>query len=273
MSFPNGLAYVDSDASYQSASEVSFPVLSCPFPGVNSPYLLTQDFVCYGDYFSPLALNTVHVDAVDANGKLVIGGGAAATFGNKFYLVSEGPRNEVGGGVVRWTRTYARVPARYEQPSSMTYTFIGYMSNTLFPIRPRVPKAVPSRIQFDYYLLDKTSGNIYDSTGASVYAGAAGTLPGVIHVPTIGELRYFAAFPKAVALNMVTDYIGYQADIAYPVPNPGDAVNYPPYASYPTRDVYEGWIAAGTEIVAQASVPNRWMGNIIERQTVYILPQ
>ncbi len=253
---PN-LIYVSGDHSV--ATPVSLPVFTAPFQGVNIDYVLTQDFQQTLGAYTPLDLNTPHVDYSD------------------FILVEEGPRSDKGGGRIQWTRKYAKHPATHNQPSSMLYNFIGFLNSsgtTAVNGRVRSQNVVPARIQFDYFKMDKTTGDITDSTGAIVYNGPPGTLPSVTKIPLLQVQYYYAAFIRAIDFNLFTDEIGYDAGEPSGTPTPQLAYPHPPAASaYPTRGVYETWIANGTELVAQASQPSRWFGNFVERQTIYVVAQ
>ncbi len=228
------IAYTSGDHSIATA--VSLPEFTAPFEGVNIDYVLTQDFQQLKASYVSTALNTAHPTEAD------------------FILVSEGPRKDISGNRWQWTRTYAKVPATYSQPQSTTYNFIGFYGTfgvgvTTATGRSRENLTVSARVQYDYFL-----------------TGIGGTYATPYLIPIIQETRYYAAFTGATVNNTFTDYIGYSQSaavpqLAYPVP--------PALTAYPSREVYEGWITAGTEIVAQASQVRRWMGNIIERETIY----
>jgi hypothetical protein len=277
---PN-LAYV-SGPGFDTATAVSNPIFTAPFEDVNSDYMLEQDYMCLLDNFAALPLNTTHPD-----------------YGSfpAYYLTREGPKKDIGGGMVRWTRTYCQVPVQRSEPSSIIYNLIGYAVTALPQIvgRARQNVSVSARIQFDYFLLDEATGDIFDATGASVYTGTPGVLPSSVNIPIIPEQQYFDPSVGAVFAGLQTDGIGYGPDAAvpqinYPVPVPGDS-DYPPYLAYPTREVYESWrdqtdtvhiydpVTDTTtdtglyEIVAIASQSRTWNGNIVVRETLFIRPQ
>lgn len=272
------IAYI-SGTTWESATACSLPVFTAPIAGVNLDYVLEQDFMIRAVNYLPLALNTPHADYPT------------------FILVEEGPRRDVSGNVFRWTRKYAKVPQTYSQPQGFQYAFVGYLTtgtpNTTG--RARTTIAVSGRLQFDYFLLDEVSGNILDANATVVFNGTAGVLPSIVNVPILNPKLYFGSGIGDVKFGIESDFIAYGPSAAvpqinYPTPNPADT-NYPPYAAYPTREVYESWRdqtatvttwnpATNTmtdtglyEIVAQGSQCLRWLGNIIERQTLYIRPQ
>src|SRR5690348_5458176 len=85
----------------------SLPQFSSPIPGNTKEYFFTQDFMCLRP--------TAGVDlSVDITGTPVAhpSAGLSPDYSG-FYLVAEGERRDMGGGMVRWTRTYARVPDSY----------------------------------------------------------------------------------------------------------------------------------------------------------------
>lgn len=280
-SVPN-LIYA-SGGSYDTAVACSLPVFSAPFEGVNIDYLLTQDFVCAAANYAAEDLNTPHTDYPE------------------FLLAKESEKRDQAGGMVRWTRTYAKVPTTYSQPGSVLYNFIGYATSDTPALigRDRFTVAAAARIQYDYFLLAFNLGGIgviLDETGAVVFTGTAGVLPSVADIPILLPQEYFYAGIGSVKRRQVFDSISYGQDsgalqqTVFPTPNPADT-DYPPYAAYPTRGVYESWINRTTtvsywdedsnsmidtglyEIVAVGSQCARWQGNIIERQTTYVRPQ
>lgn len=218
------------DGGWTSAQTDRASKLSAPIPAINSDYVLEQDYVCNRDNFSPLALNTAHPDLPT------------------YKLVSESPLQDVGCGAVKWTRTYAQVPASWSEPAgNIAYTFIGQLPYQ-FVFTPssisksgRLPysKVVPVRLQRDYFLV---------GTGGS-YATAE-------LIPLIAEQTY-KQLDLISGLPIVSDFV----------------FDSPPYAlaSIPTLTAYLALV--GSEIVTQASNVTRWMGNIFCRETRYIIAE
>ena len=139
MTFPN-VAYT-SGANWNTATPISAPKFSCPFDGINIPYLLEQDFMCnFGD-FAPLDLSTPHPEF------------------DTYFLVKESERIPIGGKV-KWTRVYARVPDQYTEPAgSTTYDFVGFWGTFGFNIdaisgRPVTTRTVPMFVSHVWYLCD-----------------------------------------------------------------------------------------------------------------------
>ena len=86
------LAFQDGD--FTQCQECSLPVLSAPFPSVNIDYVLTHEFMQFSLSYSPLALNTAHNQAGTGTNDF-------DTSYADFLLCSEGPRQDMGGGMVR----------------------------------------------------------------------------------------------------------------------------------------------------------------------------
>jgi len=253
------------DGDFTTAQPISAVRYSAPIPGVNVDYVAEQDFCQLQANFSPIAVGTIH-----------------PTLAN-FYLMQETPLHPTEvADIMKWTRIYAKVPATHNLPASVVYTFIGYVGNTMTITgpggpagtfgRPRFTKTVAARQQFDYFRLD---GTTYSS---------------IEDIPVIQEQRYYAPTNAGVFLQIHSDWIGYTTDILYPTPGSAtgiSGVTNAAYSAYPTRSVYESWIANNNallasppvtvsslnEIVATASELDLWMGNIVRRKTVWILPQ
>jgi hypothetical protein len=211
-------------------------------------YVFTQEWMQFRENFTATALNTPHPSA-----------GMTPDY-STFFLVSEGPRQDVGGGVVKWQRTYAIVPASYDEFESYSYNFIGYSGlvqtaagfspGAVIAGRPRACRVVTCRVHNDYF-----------KTGP----GATFAVPKAI--PTVGALRYYASDPVlgntvGVGTTLESFETDFLADAAGPLP-----------ASVPSKAIYTGWVATGAEIVAEDSRLTRWMGNIFNRQTRYVVAQ
>jgi hypothetical protein len=84
-------------------------------------FIIEQDFMVASDWFGPLALNTPYDQASFApgyQGGMILG---------LAILVSEGGARDMGGGLVRFTRTYASVPPPRNSYETFTFTFPGAM--------------------------------------------------------------------------------------------------------------------------------------------------
>src|SRR6266851_4505981 len=107
--------YIDGD--FTTAQPCSLPVFSSPISATTDEYTFTQDFIIARASYTATALNTLH----PSNGK--------TPDYSSFWLVAEGERRDIEGGMVRWTRTYAKKPASYSDFETYPYSFIG--TNTI----------------------------------------------------------------------------------------------------------------------------------------------
>lgn len=218
-------------ADAQSILWCSAPTLSSPIPSTPFPYVLTQKFMCRIEAFQPLPLNTPY------------------PFGeyDGYVLVNESDKQDISGGCCEWTRTYALVPDSYQEPTNISYNFIGYYpgraftieNGVLLPGRPRQTITVPATIVYDFF----------------------GTGPGFSDAS-------FADIPVIPAQSYITTAGPAPLDFIW---NPGEGGLT--FNSIPTTEEYQYWISTGQKIVAQDSILERWMGNIFRRQTIYIDPQ
>lgn len=226
MTFPN-LAYV-SGANWNTATACSTPRFSAPFDGIAANYLLEQDFMQNFNDFTPLALNTAHSVFSD------------------YVLVKEGDKIPLGGGKIRWTRTYAKVPSSYTEPvGSTTYDFVGFWGTFGFNIdvidgRPVTTRTVPLFVTHEWFLCD----------AAETY-----TTPDEIPIPE--PTRYYSEIGSGIDVRMLCD-------------SPFTPV------SDPTRADYEDLIATDAadptsySIIVEARAPVREWGNIFRVDTFKI---
>lgn len=176
------------------------------------------------------------------------------------------------GGRGKYSATFAIVPASWDDYQEYAYSFIGYSGYVADPTtgiiegtvagRLRETKKVIARIHWDYFVVDPAGilGGlpILDSGGNAIttVASAAGI--------TIAQaLKYY------ISTNPTWLY-DYLSDTAADVPG----TPYPwTFYTTPTRTLYESWIAAGTQFLAEDQTLKNYAGNIWGRQSVYITPQ
>lgn len=107
MAFP----FVDGDFTVAVAQ--GKPRRTYPIRGDTSSFYVEQDFMQYFANFAALALNTVHPDIAAC------------------YLVQESPQTDLGGGICRWTRTYAKIPANRIWYETYPYQVPGILQDPL----------------------------------------------------------------------------------------------------------------------------------------------
>ena len=223
------------DGTFTSAALHGPARISFPFPGDSATKIIEQDFVVFFANFSALALNTAHATFTDA------------------YLVGESPLQDIGGGVAMFTRTYAQKPATRSEYESFAYNFIGYLGDQLPPYdtwpgtgeqRGRDPftKKVLSRLEYDYFRVWATTGD-YSSV---------------------------ASIPFIEAQTYITDDTASERPVKYLTDT---SINTAAGETIPTQQDYKALVIAGTEIVAEDCDIRRWMGNIYERVTRYVVAQ
>jgi hypothetical protein len=221
---PN-VRYASGDFSV--ATPVSLPVFDAPFreDGINIDYVLQQDFMQRLSSFVRLAPDTPHPDYPD------------------FLLVEESDLRDVTGGRVRWTRTYAKVPADYSvSRETFSFTFPG------------------------------KSGLV---TGGVVGYGGSddGRLPQSKTV-TLTRARAFFLNPTATDIPILTQFAVTYGTALEPTDYLNDNASNPNYNdTAPSRTEYDALVAAAELLVAQDSSRGVWMGNIFMRETFYVTAQ
>jgi hypothetical protein len=255
------------DLPTTGAQAVGIPKFAQPFSGDNTSYVLTQEWECLAENFSPLALNTAHPDYPT------------------FLLANESPLQDLGNACVRWTRTYALVPNTRNDGSTITYNFIGYVGyegfvNTApvakkFVGRNRFQRTVPCRVQWDYFLL--SGNNVLNSAGSTVATNPSGAT--VHDIPVILEQLYYTQQGQYISGVWTPDYpTGSAQDIAFGLATDfivdiatWNSLFTTAYPTVPSRTQYQALVNAGSEIVAETSNLERWIGNIFSRATKYVI--
>ena len=160
----------------------SLPQFASPIAATSKEYVFTQDFMCLrptGGIDLSTDLNTPHPSA-----------GMNPDY-SSFVLVAESERRDMGGGMVRWTRTYARVPDSYSDFEPFSYPFIG--TNTLSGVvvitRITTPWVVSTRLQHDFFLVG--AGQTYTTAGA---------IPSILRMHYVQQLTYGGATYGGVSM-------------------------------------------------------------------------
>lgn len=233
------------DGTWTAASAVGNPVMESPIPGDSAAYVLKQDFVIFLANWAALALDTAHGTYSD------------------FKLAEEGPRQDQGGGVCRWTRTYAKVPATYDDWEMYSYNFIGAAGDfgvnvTTTTGRERKTFPVPCRVHKEFF---------------RCAAGETYTTPGAIPVNKAFVYCFGSLWLQGDYLGPV-DTVPTSTDYGSMIT---DAATNKWSASVATQTIAsDGDVTMGTaggQIVAEDSRIVRWLGNIWCRETRYVLAQ
>ncbi len=217
------LVYMDDDLTIAQA--VSAPVFSKPFSnlGVVDDLILTQDFWQLKANKVVLPLDTAHPDYAT------------------FLLAMEGPETDMGGNVVKWTRTYAKLPDSFTRKGgSIPYTFPAFNTGVLTTGRPPITLTVPTIVQYDFFRQADTST-----------------------IPVFQAQTYvLAGFPNYTAISSI---------FGSPVVADNTVFSM---LTVPSLANYQVMITNGDLLVAIASeiTPN-WMGNIHMRKTIKVVAQ
>src|SRR2546423_699319 len=91
------------DGDLDVAAASGLPVFSSPISASTKQYVFSQEWMCSLKAFAPTPLNTPHPSQ------------SQVPDCSAYRLVEEGPRADVGGGMVKWTRVYAIVPDSHDE--------------------------------------------------------------------------------------------------------------------------------------------------------------
>ena len=290
--------YVDGD--FTVATAIGLPIFTSPLPNTTAQLVFRQEFMQYLANVTPLALNTPHPSS-----------GMTPDYSNTgaipYYLIAEGDKQDCGGGVVKWFRTYSAIPASYSDWSEMVYNFIG--TGPIGPMtsgnvgRLRFSDKVKCRIQNDFFMVGV---GFTDPITGTVVASGAFTSPGVIpeiwaitycQQVVISGTQYGGLFYRQ---DYVCDSVTLDSNVGWLVQTTPTATQY---AAMVLDAAKNSWAAAksfqvidtsgavalvsitsptvssptvyGGQIIAENSTIDRWQrsGNIWVRRTKYVLAQ
>jgi hypothetical protein len=110
---------------------ISYPLQSI---GSTTAIIYERDFVIASGSWSPLALDT-----------------ADGTYSSA-YLFEETEPQEIGGGIVQWTRRFGTVPSSFTSYSYESYTFPGYYDSyeTDTNFRSPQPKMAAAKLNYTF---------------------------------------------------------------------------------------------------------------------------
>lgn len=228
------------DGAVTSAQVQGGPRKSFPFEGDNASFVLEQDYIVALTSFSPLALDTAH-----------------GTYTNA-YLVKESQQENIGGGLVKWTRTYAQIPANRSDYETFNFRFPGFLATTgtLEPPydaywvqtgngRDPFTATSNSRMLSEYFLC--ASGQTYETPS---------------EIPILEAIKFTLDLNDQARIDyLLSDAVGYWSDSSPTVEEWQDLVS---------GGGGIGTGAAAGEFIAEDSRITRWMGNIYCRQTRYV---
>ncbi len=186
---------------------------------------------------------------------------------DSFFLVKEGDLIDMGAGICKIRRKWATLPATRNELEQFTYNFVGYADELSGATRNSVPISVLSRVQYDYFIFDDLDilGGINLFPSGHRLNSSTGLSPAGFVLPA---QYYYSGDISAVAQNLYVNSV-----------DDGDGINadsatQPNFTDY-TNFVSGGYSSNGlpAEIVVEASTITRWMGNIFERRTRFVIAQ
>jgi len=228
--------YKDNGTFTTAASDGPYRI-SLPIPRDNTARIVEQDFIIAAANFAAATLDTAHATITAAK------------------LVEETPPEDVGGGIVRWTRRYATKPANRDDFETFSYRFPGLYGSGNPPYnqywtsgdddgRDPFTKMVTSRLRYEYFLC--ASGETYTTPGA---------------IPILPQLEFTLTTNAQARMDYLLPAGDYLAD------------------TVPTKEAWITLVGGGTgigtganagEFIAEDSRIENYMGNIWARITRYI---
>ena len=159
--------YVDGD--FTTAKACGLPVFQSPVPSSADAYIFSQDFCQFLANWSAATYGTAH------------GSSGKTPDYSAWKLINEGPREDIGNGVVRWKRTYAKLPDSFDDWETTSYNFIGTAPGSFGGLstsqngRLRFSELVTARVKHDFFLVPSSFTD--PITGDHVTATTAGDIP------------------------------------------------------------------------------------------------
>jgi hypothetical protein len=199
-----------------------------------------------------------------------------------------------GGGRGKFTGSFARVPASWDDFQTQTITFPGWINEItgVAGFRDALPRRVTTRLHHDYFVIDPAgiAAGLLDSGGAAITTVLSkGIIPILPRTPWLAKYSATGASPWTVLVNDEAKSL---------VPAAGVDGYYP---TLPTTEQYKDWCAIATAFMAAVVTwdsyhPPVWdgastsdvtsgqyqfddsslqdyEGNIIDRITPYVMPR
>tara|TARA_R110000868_G_scaffold305292_1_gene566360 strand:- start:356 stop:1225 length:870 start_codon:yes stop_codon:yes gene_type:complete len=264
-----------------------------PFDDIFSQLTFEQDYQQFEADFVPANLDSPSSDYSDA------------------YLVREGELTALGGGVVKWTRTYSRIPVSRQTFEGYSWLVPGIGTGAVFAAQTinsaanaagvttltcagSTTASVNDSLSISYTFTDGVTGTQYGRTVIRTMTGGTGTAPSVVLISEPGGTISYNTAKKItpgrpaealeVGSSLQLDYYlpGVSAGIGTPFDIPiiselqiydGDGVKVNSFAAdtAPTLTTWRAQVAARDNVCVVSSVVRRWKGNIYERATRYCI--
>ncbi|MDE2103927.1 MAG: hypothetical protein KGL39_42215 [Patescibacteria group bacterium] len=197
-------------------------------PELNDVLIFQQDFMQRGDLFVALPYNTINPNLVDPA-----------------YLFDESPRQDMGGNVVKWTRSWARIPTSYGKAGGIYPFVIPAFEGT--PGRPAKKLPMAMEVWRDFFLC----GNW----------GVYGSWQDIPIQKAFSPYYVDPADPTNKTNLLSWTHGSFENALA----NDG--------TTWPTISQYVGWINSGVRIQVEDDKVTNWRGGIYMRERFTVLAQ
>lgn len=223
------------------------------FTSSQATMVIEQEFMVAMAYYAPMPLNTLY----DASWSVGWGLNGLQVSVTDCFLVEEGPLIPVGGGIVRFKRKFVNLPPNRNEKESYNCIFPTANFGNL-ETRPGYSRIKNSRVFHEFFVYDN-----FDLLGfIPLFPAGHRLTTSVIGADSqfmnLEETKFFKATADAVINNNIL--------------GSDEAIVDGPPSTTPSWSTYKSWIG-NTEIIAEASSFNRWMGNIFVRRTRFVLAE
>jgi len=259
-------------SQYEAIQLGTYPNIH-PFNTNQQVIVVEQEFIVAQNSYQPMPLNTPYNVAWCLGFQNQFESGYPAASIGLTYLVEEGELVDIGGGLCKIRRKWATLPpTRCEiEQFAMTFPGLTYTAPNGSGInRLQYTQNVQSRIQYDYYIFDDLEildlDLFIDGFGGQRLNAATGLYPpGLI----LQAMLYFQDS------NIISGgggvFIG-NTDIGTGgLTDNGTVPSATEYIQWATGQSTSNGQTA--ELIAESSTMTRWMGNIWERRTRFVLAQ
>ena len=236
-----------------------------PWSPNQAAVVLTQDFMVGQEFYIPEQLNAPYNPAWADGLNLLQLANQNISLEN-LYLVKCGDLVDMGGGICKLRATWASIPLTRNEVESFTYSYPGFLGSTFAPtpiLRQPFQSTVISRLQYDYFIFDDfaiLAGIVSTFPLGARLNSVTGIYPDGLILPAT---RFYQPVADAVANNYFLDPSSGLSDQDVGIP-----------ASTPSYSDYLGFMGNDpAELIAESSTMNRWMGNIFERRTRFVIAQ
>lgn len=234
-----------------------------PWSPAQQTFVIEQDFVVAQAAFIPLPMNYGYNQAWALGwvGETFTGLQLPA-LGNAI-LVEQGPFEDIGAGLVRYTLKFATIPPTRNTIEQFIYTYPAYADQATSIERSQISIPTFSRLQFDYYVFDDL--NIL-STPLFPVGNRLNAATGINPNYFLLQQQYYFQSAADVGIN------AFQTAGDLNDGGSGTPATVPGFTQYT-------WLVDGTltsnnlpgEIIAEGSTISPWMGNIWERRTRFVV--